>query len=62
MSPAELESYLSLQGICVRAGLHCAPLAHKQVGTAPEGTVRFSAGYFTTEDDILTLDKSLDAL
>lgn len=62
MSPAELESYLSLQGICVRAGLHCAPLAHKQVGTAPEGTVRFSAGYFTTEDDISTLDKSLDAL
>lgn len=38
--------------ICVRAGLHCAPLAHEALGTTPEGTVRISIGPFTTEQDI----------
>lgn len=39
-------------GISVRVGLHCAPLAHKTIGTFPAGTVRVSPGYFTTEADI----------
>lgn len=39
-------------GIMVRAGLHCSPLAHKSIGTFPQGTVRFSIGGFTTEEDI----------
>lgn len=39
-------------GIMVRCGLHCAPRAHKSVGTYPEGTVRFAPGIFTTEDDM----------
>jgi cysteine desulfurase family protein len=39
-------------GIQVRTGLHCAPLAHKTIGTYPTGTVRLSAGYFTTPEDI----------
>ena len=39
-------------GICVRAGLHCAPLAHAALGTADGGTVRLSLGHFTTGDDI----------
>lgn len=39
-------------GISVRCGLHCAPLAHKTLGTFPNGTVRFSFGIFNTEDDI----------
>lgn len=39
-------------GIYVRTGLHCAPLAHKALGTFPEGTVRVSPGFFTTERDI----------
>jgi cysteine desulfurase family protein len=38
--------------IAVRTGLHCAPLAHQVLGTFPEGTVRVSPGYATTEDDI----------
>nr|MBC8456647.1 aminotransferase class V-fold PLP-dependent enzyme [Deltaproteobacteria bacterium] len=38
--------------IFVRVGLHCAPLAHKNLGTYPEGTVRFSMGYFNTLQDI----------
>lgn len=39
-------------GIMTRSGLHCSPLAHKTIGTYPEGTLRFSIGYFNTEDDI----------
>jgi len=41
-------------GICCRAGLHCAPLAHRQLGTFPEGTVRLSLGLFNTEAEITT--------
>jgi cysteine desulfurase family protein len=39
-------------GIAVRVGLHCAPLAHRTIGTYPEGTVRVSPGIFNTEEDI----------
>lgn len=38
--------------IAVRAGLHCAPRAHKTLGTFPGGTVRMSPGWFTTREDI----------
>jgi cysteine desulfurase / selenocysteine lyase len=48
--------------IAVRAGLHCAPLAHKTLGTFPEGTVRVSAGYFTTPDAIDTFLAALHSL
>jgi selenocysteine lyase/cysteine desulfurase len=46
-------------GIMVRSGLHCAPLAHKTIGTFPEGTLRFSMGWHTTEEDI---EYALDTL
>ncbi len=39
-------------GIMTRAGLHCAPLAHKSLNTFPQGTVRLSIGIFNTPDDI----------
>lgn len=39
-------------GILTRCGLHCTPLAHKTLGTYPEGTVRFSIGYTTTEEEV----------
>lgn len=39
-------------GIETRVGLHCAPTAHQSVGTFPRGTVRFSLGYATTEQEI----------
>lgn len=42
----------STYGIQTRCGLHCAPLAHKTLGTFPKGTVRFSIGPFTTFEDI----------
>ncbi len=38
--------------ISVRVGLHCAPLAHKALGTFPDGTVRFSPGYFNTLQEV----------
>ncbi len=38
--------------IMTRAGLHCAPLAHKAFGTFPEGAVRLSPGIFTTRKEI----------
>jgi cysteine desulfurase family protein len=38
--------------IATRAGLHCAPLMHETLGTAPQGSVRFSPGYFNTLDEI----------
>lgn len=46
-------------GIAVRSGLHCAPLAHRTLGTFPRGTVRLSPGCFTTDDDV---DQALAAL
>lgn len=39
-------------GIQTRVGLHCAPSAHKTLGTYPTGTIRFSLGWANTEDDI----------
>lgn len=39
-------------GILSRVGLHCAPAAHRTIGSFPEGTVRLSPGSFTTADDI----------
>lgn len=46
-------------GIMVRTGLHCAPLAHKTIGTFPQGTLRFSFGAF---NDIKDINYSLYAL
>ena len=39
-------------GILIRCGLHCAPSAHKTLGTFPRGTVRFSLGFANTEADV----------
>lgn len=48
--PAEqAAAQLAEYGICVRAGLHCAPLAHRTAHTFESGTVRFSFGWFQTE-------------
>lgn len=39
-------------GIVIRSGLHCAPLAHKTMGTLELGACRLSPGFFTTNDEI----------
>jgi cysteine desulfurase / selenocysteine lyase len=41
--------------IAVRVGLHCAPNAHRTIGTFPFGTIRISFGFFTTEEECKTL-------
>ena len=51
-SPDVTASRLDGFGICVRAGLHCAPLVHRSIGTFPDGTVRISFGAFNTEKDV----------
>ena len=45
-----------------RCGLHCAPLAHKALGTFPQGTVRFSVGPFTSFEDIDYLQAAVCAV
>ena len=45
--------------IATRSGIHCAPLAHKTLGTLEQGAVRFSLGYFNTKQDI---DTAIEAL
>ncbi len=53
-------SVFSERNIAVRSGLQCAPLAHKTLGTFPAGTVRFSAGAFTGEEDFAELEKAME--
>jgi len=52
VEPSEVGYACNRAGISVRVGLHCAPLAHRAVGTFPNGGVRISPGYFTGGDDI----------
>ena len=51
---------LSEQNVAVRTGLHCAPIAHKFIGTFPAGTVRFSVSYFNSDEDFDVLEAALD--
>ena len=48
----EVAAFLSSHGIAVRAGLHCAPLAHRKFKTEDIGTVRISPSVFTKKSDI----------
>lgn len=52
MSCEELAEQLGEEDIAVRAGLHCAPLAHRSAGTLETGTVRLSVSCFNTETEI----------
>ncbi len=51
-SASEIDGYLSENGICVRSGYHCSPLAHKAIGTPDGGAVRVSFGYFNTKREV----------
>ena len=52
ISPSDVGAACNRASICVRVGLHCAPVAHRTVGTFPQGTVRISPGYFTREEEV----------
>lgn len=49
-------------GIATRSGAHCAPLAHKALGTVQQGIVRFSFSPFTTLEEVLTAAKAVEIL
>ena len=51
-TPEETARQLDAEGFAVRAGLHCAPLVHRRLGTFPEGTVRVSFGAFNTIKEV----------
>ena len=50
-APETVADRLAEKGVAVRAGLHCAPLAHLTAGTSETGTVRFSASAFNTVEE-----------
>lgn len=58
-SSEQVARELAERGICVRAGLHCAPLAHSALCTPEHGAVRVSLGTFNTRDDICELINAL---
>lgn len=53
ISPADLCEALGEKGVCVRGGAHCAPLAHRALGTERTGAVRFSFGWNTAKEEVL---------
>jgi cysteine desulfurase family protein len=63
IDPAQIGYSLDQEfGIEVRVGLHCAPGAHRTIGTFPAGTVRISPGYFNTEKDVEMLLSALHVI
>ena len=59
VKPEETAARLNDNGICVRAGLHCAPDAHRALGTFPDGAVRASFGMFNTARDAESLARAV---
>ncbi|MBN1277497.1 MAG: aminotransferase class V-fold PLP-dependent enzyme [Deltaproteobacteria bacterium] len=63
LSPSEISFELDERfNIMSRPGLHCAPSAHRTIGTFSDGTVRFSFGIFTTEEEIMTAINAIETL
>ena len=61
--PAEVGTLLDqVYEIRTRVGLHCAPFAHRTIGTFPEGTIRVGFGYFNTDAEIRYLIRALKGI
>jgi selenocysteine lyase/cysteine desulfurase len=58
----EVAARLGAAGICVRGGLHCAPLAHRTLGTLEGGAVRISFGEDNTEEEIRRMGQVLETM
>jgi len=58
--PSRIAGYLDSHDICVRSGYHCAPLAHKTIGSFSTGTVRVSFGRSNTPQDVWYLLEILE--
>ena len=61
-SPQELEEIMNDNEIITRRGMHCAPLAHHHIGTQDGGTLRFSVGYFNSNQDLEGLKETLNKI
>jgi cysteine desulfurase/selenocysteine lyase len=63
MAPSQVGLRLDDEyGIMCRVGLHCAPTAHKTIGTFPDGTVRFGLSAFNTMDEVETALAAVEGL
>lgn len=61
--PSEISFILdNTYDIACRSGLHCAPLAHKTIGTFDRGTIRFSMGYFNTMEEADRVIKAVEEI
>ncbi len=58
----EVGELLGDRGFALRAGLHCAPLAHQTAGTLDTGTVRASVSAFSQEQDVVQLLRALESV
>lgn len=58
----EIAAMLAKAGICVRGGFHCAPLAHRSIGTGENGAVRISFGYANTEEELESFYQTMKEL
>ncbi|MBO5652608.1 MAG: aminotransferase class V-fold PLP-dependent enzyme, partial [Clostridia bacterium] len=58
----QIAEALNRHGIAVRAGLHCAPVAHRSLGSAPFGTVRIGLGYTNTEKECERFARTLKSI
>jgi len=61
-SADDVGEILNKRGVAVRTGLHCAPAAHRVLGTFPAGTIRFSVGHFNAATDFTKLGEALNFL
>ena len=57
-----LGNALAERGIAVRAGLHCAPLAHRTAGTLATGTVRISFSHWNTQEEVSRFLRSMEEI
>lgn len=62
MDCEEVGALLAKQGIAVRSGLHCAPLAHRTAGTLETGTVRASFSAFNSPGEVSALARAVSRL
>lgn len=63
ISPSDLAFQLDERfNIMARSGLHCAPSAHRTIGSFPEGTVRFSLSPHTTQEEVTTAIEAVKTL
>ena len=53
---------MAQKGVALRAGLHCAPLAHRTAGTLKTGTIRLSTSYFNRREQIDKFAEILEAV